>query len=91
MPRWTPEALEDLDALFAYIAADNPDAAAEVAIQVEGACGQLDIFPLLGRPGRSPGTREIVIPRIPYLVVYELQDGRAAILRVLHAKMRWPL
>ncbi|MEW5774653.1 MAG: type II toxin-antitoxin system RelE/ParE family toxin [Thermodesulfobacteriota bacterium] len=91
MPQWTPEALQDLDAIFAYIAADNPDAAAEVAEQVAEACGRLDVFPLLGRAGTASDTRELVLPRIPYLVVYQLLDGVPSILRVLHAKMRWPI
>lgn len=90
MPSWTEEAADDLEAILDYIAADNPQAAAETVREIEVACNRLDRFPNLGRPGAVPGTREIVLPRLPYLVVYRTTPGRPTILRVLHGKMRWP-
>ena len=49
--------------------------------------------PLPGRwvlPGEVPGTRELVIPRLPYFVVYRLTSDAVQILRVLHDKQKWP-
>lgn len=47
-------------------------------------------FPESGRPGRVPGTRELVIPRTPYVVAYALTGDRIRILRVLHGAQMWP-
>ena len=46
----------------------------------------------MGREGRVPGTRELIIPGTPLIVPYRLhdQDGRVEILTVLHAARRWP-
>jgi toxin ParE1/3/4 len=46
--------------------------------------------PEMGRPGRVPGTRELVIPRTPFIVPYRLQGNTIQILRVYHGARRWP-
>ena len=43
-----------------------------------------------GRPGRVPGTRELVIPRTPYVAAYALTRDCIRILRVLHGAQMWP-
>lgn len=90
---WTQPASDDFLGIIAWIAAGNPAAATRVGQRILDAVQQLDDFPLRGRPGRSPGTRELVISRLPYVVVYsaEAADPPAVvILRVLHGAMRWP-
>jgi len=88
---WSPEAIEDLVSLRAYIAEDNP-AAARRSVQhiVESIEQLLPDNPRIGRAGRVPGTRELVIPRTPYIVPYRLQRTTIQILRVYHAARRWP-
>ena len=88
---WSPEAIEDLVSLRAYIAEDNP-AAARRSVQhiVESIEQLLPDNPRIGRAGRVPGTRELVIPRSPYIVPYRLQRTTIQILRVYHAARRWP-
>ena len=44
----------------------------------------------MGRPGRVPGTRELVIPGTPYIVPYRVQGEAIQILRVYHSARRWP-
>jgi toxin ParE1/3/4 len=46
-------------------------------------------MPHRGRNGRAENTRELVIPRLPYLVVYQITD-RVTILDILHGAQRWP-
>jgi len=41
-------------------------------------------FPEMGRPGRIPGTREWLVRRIPYVVVYAIGDSTIDILGVFH-------
>ena len=35
-------------------------------------------------------TRELVIPRLPYLVVYQTFEECLIVLNVLHGAQRWP-
>ena len=88
---WSPEAVEDLVSLRAYIAEDNP-AAARRTVQhlIESIEQLLPDNPRIGRAGRVPGTRELVIPKTPYIVPYRLQRTTIQILRVYHAARRWP-
>jgi toxin ParE1/3/4 len=87
---WYPLALDDLEDLRAYIEADDPGSAAVVAHRILDAVAALAEFPKRGRPGCVPGTRELVVPRTPYIVAYRLRDEVIEILRVLHGARRWP-
>jgi toxin ParE1/3/4 len=90
-PIWSPEAIADLAALRAYIAQDDPAAAQRVALHiVHNVETLLPNSPELGRPGRVPGTRELVIPRAPYIVPYRLVGNTIQVLRVFHSARRWP-
>ena len=89
-PVWSPEAIDDLVALRAYIADDDNAAAQRIALRIIDTVEKLlsenaDI----GRPGRVPGTRELVIARTPFTVPYRLQGEVLQILRVLHGARRW--
>ena len=88
--KWIRLALRDLDEVEAYIARDNPAAAAEVALNIARAVSLLQEQPGLGRAGRVPGTRELVIPDSPYIVPYRVKDNVVQVLRVYHATRRWP-
>lgn len=44
----------------------------------------LRAFPLRGRAGAEPGTRELPLGR-PYVIVYEVTDAEVIVLRVWHA------
>ena len=91
--RWTQPAHDDFLGIVAWIRANNPAAAARVGRRLLDAVEQLEDFPLRGRPGRSPGTRELVISGLPYLVVYSADPTAprtVVVLRVLHGAMLWP-
>lgn len=47
-------------------------------------------FPLSGRLGRVPGTRELVIHHTPYIAVYAVDDSVVRVLRVIHGAQQWP-
>src|SRR4029077_7815685 len=87
---WSAEAVEDLVSLRAYIAEDSPAIAQRTVRLIIGSIEQLlPDNPRMGRAGRVPGTRELVIPRTPYIVPYRLQRTTIQILRVYHAARRW--
>jgi toxin ParE1/3/4 len=90
-PVWSPEAIEDLAALRAYIEQDDPASARRVALHIiHNVEILLPANPEMGRAGRVPGTRELVIPRTPFIVPYRLQGRTIQILRVFHGARRWP-
>jgi toxin ParE1/3/4 len=88
--RWLQQALRNLDDQARYVAADNPAAAALVVKRVLEAVAQLQEQPGLGRPGRVPGTRELVVPRTRYLVPYRVRGQVVEVLRVFHTSRRLP-
>ena len=88
---WSPEAIEDLALLRAYIAEDDPAAAPRVVLHIIRSIEQLlPDNPQIGRAGRVPGTRELVIARTPYIVPYRVRRTTIQILRVYHGARRWP-
>ena len=57
---WSPEAIDDLTSLRAYIAEDDPAAARGVVLHIiHNVELLLPNNPQMGRPGRVPGTREL--------------------------------
>jgi len=88
--KWSCKALLNLDDAVEYIAGDNPVKAAEVAQRIWKAAQRLADQPGMGRPGRVAGTRELVIPGLPYILPYVEKGKAVIILRVLHAAMKWP-
>jgi toxin ParE1/3/4 len=88
---WAPQALQDLASLRAYIAEDNPAAAQRVASSIVRVVNDgLPRHPDIGRPGRVPGTRELVIPRTPFIVPYRVRANTIVILGAYHGARRWP-
>ncbi len=88
---WSPEAIEDLASLRAYIAEDNPAAAKRVVRHIIQSVEQLlRDNPQIGRAGRVPGTRELVVSKTPYLVPYRVRRTTIQVLRVYHGARRWP-
>jgi toxin ParE1/3/4 len=88
--RWLRTALRNLDEEASYIAADDPAAARLVVARVLEAVAQLADQPALGRPGRVPSTRELVVARTRYIVPYRVRRDSVEILRVFHTSRRLP-
>jgi addiction module RelE/StbE family toxin len=82
--------LADRDAIFKHIEAENPRAAVNVDDQIAAAVRRLLDFPESGRPGRVAGTRELVVPRTPFITAYVATADRVRILRILHGAQVWP-
>ena len=87
---WLEEAAADLAEVRRYIAQDNPGAAVRTARRIRQAVERLADTPHLGRPGRVPGTRELVVTGTPYIVPYHVTAGRVEILAVIHGARQWP-
>jgi addiction module RelE/StbE family toxin len=94
--RWTDPAQTDFRQILTYIARDDPAAAERVGDRLLSAIDRLATQPRSGRPGRVAGTRELVIPKLPYRAIYRVTDAphstreQVEVLRVLHGARRWP-
>src|SRR6202049_4346655 len=88
-PTWSPEAIDDLISLRTHISEDDPAAAKRVALHILHCVEELlSQNPELGNPGRVPGTRELVIPKTPFVVPYRVHNDVLQILRVYHHARR---
>jgi antitoxin ParD1/3/4 len=86
----TPRALDDLDAIWTYIAADNPNAADRVETAIFLACGSLAKHPLLGSK-RADITdlpvRFWAVTRFPnFIVVYRPKTTPLQVVAILHGR-----
>jgi len=89
--RWTDPATRDLTHICDYILEhDAPAAARRVALTIYESVSSLARFPHRGRLGRRPDTRELVLPRLPFLAIYRVREDVIEIVRILHGAQKWP-
>lgn len=86
---WTPEAQQDRADVWDYIATDNPRAAVRMDVLFSDAAVRLAEHPMLGQPGKIPGTREL-IPHENYRLAYEIDGETAWVLTLVHTARQWP-
>ena len=86
--RWLRQALRNLDEEANYIAEDSPEAARLLVERVLAAVAMLSDQPSIGRPGRVPGTRELVVLKTRYIVPYRVRGEVVEVLRVFHTSRR---
>ena len=87
---WLRKALRKLDDEASYVAADSPAAAQLVVQRVLEAVATLTDQPGMGRPGRVPGTRELVVLKTHCIVPYRVRGQTIESLRVFHTARRVP-
>jgi addiction module RelE/StbE family toxin len=88
--QWSSTAVADLESIHEYIANDSPAAARRVAKRIKEGVNRLSNFPLSGRAGRVPETRELVVPGTSYIAAYTIQGDEVLIAAVLHGRQNWP-
>jgi toxin ParE1/3/4 len=87
---WFKSAIQDLILAKEYIAKDDTNAAISTVQRIRDKVNLLSDQPSIGRLGRIPNTRELVIDKTPYILPYRVRDNKIEILRVLHSSRRWP-
>lgn len=91
MIEWTEQAIRQLDQAHDYIALSNSEeVAARITIHIVTSVQQLAAFPMSGRAGRVPGTRDLVIATTPFIAAYAIQKARIVILALYHGAQQWP-
>ena len=85
-------ALADIEAIFDWIAKDSPSIARSVVERLLSSIDVLAEYPEIGRAGSEAGTREWIVPKLPYIVVYEVDpDSDVVIVVVFHGAQDRPL
>ena len=89
---WRSQAQDDLHDIFRYVFEFQPSAAWSLRDVIARNVEFLALHPALGRSGRVPGTRELVIPGTPYIVAYTVDSRRdvVQVLAVIHGARLWP-
>lgn len=89
---WLESARANRTDAIAYIALENPRAALDQLDEIERQTDRLIEYPEMGRIGRMRGTRELVVNRTPFIIVYRVRPKveRVEILRLLHGSQKWP-
>jgi len=88
--RWLFAASRDLGCAHAFLAKEDPKAAARMVLRVIDAVGVVADHPGSGRAGRVEGTRELVVGDTQFIVPYRVKNGVVEILCVFHHAEKWP-
>jgi len=86
---WSSQARDDLSDILDYVEQHNPLAANKLHETIAGCAERLPSMPFAFRAGRVAGTREYPV-HPNYLLIYKVDAVRVQILRVLHARRRYP-
>jgi toxin ParE1/3/4 len=89
---FTPRTTRHLAAIAQYLTERNPDAARKVGGRIREIVELLADFPDIGHQGTLAATREVVVPGLPYVIVYRSEPKRDAlvILGVYHGAQLRP-
>ncbi|MFZ1085141.1 MAG: type II toxin-antitoxin system RelE/ParE family toxin [Terracidiphilus sp.] len=87
---WTPAAADDLESIRNYLALHLPTFTQSTILEIYQAILTLRSTPFRGRVGREEGTRELVLPRLPYIVVYRVKEDDVEILHIVHGAQHRP-
>lgn len=87
--QWRPQARKSLKKIVLYIAERNFPAALAMRQRIEDSVLPLSEHPYLFKPGRVPGTREIVThPK--YIVIYRVKVDCIEVVDVVHSSQQFP-
>ena len=88
---WRPLARDDLLSIVRYIGKDSVERAKRFGGEIKAKTENLALHPAMGRLGRLPGTRELVV-HPNYIVFYRVLDEAETVevLRIKHAVRQFP-
>jgi toxin ParE1/3/4 len=88
--RYAETALREVDDILAYIARDNPPAAAAVGVAIKAAATRLRSFPHIGAETDQAGAYMKIVRPFRYLIFYTIDGDWIVIRNVRHAARRRP-
>lgn len=86
----TKLAAQDLQSTKDYISQDKPNAALTVMKRIIEAIENIVTLPSMGRAGRVPHTKELVVSGTPLIIVYQVKQDILYIVRIIHTARKWP-
>jgi len=89
---WTDEALDDLEEILAYYHLEaSPRTAAAVERRIIEEIEALPPFPeRIRESDHIPGTRELVVNKLPHAVFVQVTTDAIIVLNVVHTKRKFP-
>lgn len=88
--RWSPAAAADLESISHYLSEHHPSYRAPTIAKLYDAARSLKQMPNRGRIGQTPGTRELSMNPLPYIIMYGVEPDMVHIFRILHAAQDRP-
>lgn len=88
--QWTRRALRQIKRQARFIAFKNRRAAYEMEQRIRYSADGLADNPLMGREGRRIGTRELVVEKGRYVVVYRVRGQAVQVITVHDTRQQWP-
>jgi toxin ParE1/3/4 len=84
--RFTVEALMHISGIRFYIEGRSKPAATHILERIFAEADRLGEFHQMGRVGIVPGTHEWTVPRLPYIIVHEVNEesDEIVVLGVFH-------
>lgn len=87
---WSKRASADLVKLVDfYVTEASPVIAEEAMTAIDTAARAAAANPMHYREGKKQGTREYVMRRFPYTLIYRVTAGKVIVVRVLHQAARY--
>lgn len=84
---WTDPVISDWEHIHKYYRDEVPDGeetGRAIVRSIYLATRQLTEPSFTGRPGKIPGTKELIVKDTPYIVYYEVRGPRVDLLRIIH-------
>ncbi len=88
---WTQRAQQDLENILAhYLDEAGLQVAQSIYVRIHAQVQSLQQFSQRTRIGRVAGTRELIISRLPYIVVIQVKAEKVFVLNVVHTARQYP-
>lgn len=87
---WSASAVRHLSETIEFIQAKSIKGSATVRRRILNIVMRVGQMPYSGRVGRIDGTREAVVPGVPYIVVYQVSSDAVEIVGIWHTARLWP-
>ena len=86
---WSAASVRHLEQVVEYLQGESVAAPITIRRRILETVRRIGEMPYSGRVGRLDGTREAVVPRSPYIVVYQNSTDCVVILGIWHGARQW--
>jgi plasmid stabilization system protein ParE len=87
---WSAASVRHLQQAVDYLQGESSSASVTIRRRILETVKRVEQMPHSGRIGRIEGTREAVVPRSPYIVLYRVSAQTVEILGIWHGAQLWP-